>query len=456
MKKILRNNIFYLCALAFLFSCTTDDLEPTLAQDKDVETSITSIEDLEGLLGGLYNRMTDAQYYGRDYTVYGDVRSDNAFSNGNSGRFIRIGRFDLISTDGYARDTWEQIYRVIASANIIINADAASIDGDAAEISHIQGQAYAARALAHFDLMKLYGEEHTGGTLAVPYVSEYKPAELSQARNTLAELKTSIAADFASAESMISASADDTQFISLQAVYGLESRFFLYTKNWSAAATAAAKVIGNFSILTGADYINSWGIDAPGNSIFELAYTGTDKLGNTSLGEMYNGEAYGDIEALKDLYDTFEAGDVRIDADMFAEVSGQFRNIGKYPSTQGDLNVTLLRYEEVILNYAEALWRMDSSDPAALTHLNSIPSNRGATVYASVTEDNILLERRKELAFEGFRFYDLMRTGRAVPYVSTNQTFPSTGVAYGDSNLAFPIPQDEMNANALMVQNTGY
>lgn len=457
MKKIFNIVIICITTLFTYTACSTDDLEPTVAQEEAVETSVTSAESLRSLIIGMYSYMADETFYGRDLLVYGDARTDNAFSNGSSGRFIRISAMNLISTDGYAQDTWQKGYEAIANANIVIGADAESLDGDIDEINHYKAQAYAARALVHFELLKLYGQEHTGGTLGIPYVSVYKGDDLYPARNTVAEVKTAIAADFETALSLISSSLDTSkEFITKEAIYGLQSRFYIYTQNWTAAKTAAGNVISSnkFSIATTSNYVSTWSTDEAANSIFELAYSDTDKLGNTSLGEIYNGDAYGDIEALDEFYNLFEAEDIRISDDMFTVTDDVYRNAGKFPSSQGETNLSLLRYEEVVLNYAEALFNL--SDATAIDYLNMIPANRNASAYTSISEDIILTERQKELAFEGFRFWDLLRTGSGIDYVNSKQTFSSAGVAYGDSDLAFPIPDAEINANSNMVQNDGY
>jgi len=456
MKKKIFKYISLLVLIISLVACTESDLDPTLSQSKSVEDGIASTSDLNAVLLGMYNRLTSKYYYGRDFLVYGDVRSDNTFGNGNSGRFINIAAMYMINTSQYAEDTWEKMYATIASANIIINADVSNIEGDEDEINQIKGQAYAIRALVHFDLMKLYGQEHAGGTLAIPYVFEYKGDDLYPSRNTISEVKEYIEDDFNTALSLMESKENESSvYITKSAIYGLQSRFYTYTKSWEKARDAADEIIGDYQILSGNDYINSFSIDEPANSIFELAYSTSDNLGSYSLGMIYYG-TYGDIEILSELYDLFEPGDIRIDESMFTLVDGKYRNIGKFPSVNGDLNITLLRYEEVVLNYAEALWRINASDSNALTYLNQIPQNRGASSYSEINEDNILLERRKELAFEGFRFYDLVRSGRSIPYVDSKQTYPATGVAYGSYKLAFPIPADEINANSNMVQNDGY
>jgi len=159
MKKL----IYTTFAAVLLFtaaSCSDSDLDPTLAQSKDLEANVKSAEDLKGILYGALNRMSASTYYGRDYIIITEVRSDNVYSNGNSNRFINEARMDILPTQ--SNGVWSQLYSVIGSANIIINA--ADITGDAAEINHYKGQALALRALAHFDLVKLYGQQHvTGG-----------------------------------------------------------------------------------------------------------------------------------------------------------------------------------------------------------------------------------------------------------------------------------------------------
>ncbi|MGB8489434.1 MAG: RagB/SusD family nutrient uptake outer membrane protein [Bacteroidales bacterium] len=452
--------IFLAIALAgLLFSCSKDSLDPTLAQSKSVETSINTAEDLKGLLYGAYNRMTSYAYYGRDYIIEGEVRSDNTFSNGNSGRFLTVAAMSLGNNDAYASDAWTQMYAVIASANIIIGAE--GITGDETEINNIRGQAYAIRALAYFDLLRLFGQQNVIGgdpTLGIPYIEVYKGDDLLPVRNTVAEVKGKIYSDIETALSLMSASLNDEtkQTISTFGVNALEARVAVYFKDWSVAKTACEAVIhsGEFEIIPAASYKSIWNTDSPINSIFELAFSGTDNANINGLHYIYTGTSYGDIEVLQNLVDIFEPTDVRGFVDGMIGYEGtKLRNLGKYPSIDYSDDVFILRYEEVILNYAEALFEL--GDITAIDWLNMIPDNRNATSYTEINQDNILLERRKELCFEGFRFYDLARTGRDIPLVDQYKQ-SHDGPLYGSYKYAFPIPLVELNANSNMVQNYGY
>ena len=123
----------------------------------------------------------------------------------------------------------------------------------------IAGQAHFIRAIAHFDLLRNYGQQPLGGSLGVPIVTEFKGEELSPARNTVEEVKAAIYADLESAYSSISASATNKQFPTKLAAKALESRVALYFGDWSRAAAAAKLVIdsGKFSVLAADAYVSS-------------------------------------------------------------------------------------------------------------------------------------------------------------------------------------------------------
>ena len=205
MKNIYKYLLIF-ASSALIVSCGESDLEPTLALDKDLDSGITSDADLGFVLNSAYDRMSVTGYYGRNSIIMGDVRTDNAYSNMNSGRFADS---DMdYSSNGAG--PWSSIYRVIAITNIVINADASALTGDPAKIAHIQGQAHALRALAHFDLLQDYGQHFITGqggadALGVPYVKTYKdPAYLEPARATVASNIGDIAADLTTGISLMS------------------------------------------------------------------------------------------------------------------------------------------------------------------------------------------------------------------------------------------------------------
>ena len=449
------NKLFYviiLVSITFTTSCVTSDLEPTLAQEKELEGNINTDEDLFGLLKGGLNRMTASAYYGRDIIINNEVRTINTFANGNSGRFTTQASFSYNANSNIG--VWTEAYRVISSANLIINTDLSTITGDAAFAKHIQGQALALRALAHFDLMRNYGQQYDGGTLGVPYVTEFKGNEESPARLTVNEVKTKIYTDLEAAYSTM----DDTyfdsskEFLSKETAKAIESKVATYFGDWDRVKSASEIVMqsGKYSIIPAGDYVSSFGQDGSSNSVFELAYSETDNEGINGLGYIYRGSSYGDIEVLDNVLTLYEVGDVR--ADILGYEFGLLRNMGKYPSLNGYDNVNIIRYEEIILNYAEALFETGGD---AVTELNKLTALRGASAYVAVTKDDIINERRKELIFEGFFFDDLYRTGQGVEKIDPKQNILES-IPPGDFRLLLPIPIVELDVNSNMAQNRNY
>jgi hypothetical protein len=452
--KALIFSIYIFIGTTFLTSCSEDFLEPEVTTSKDVETNVNTAEDLEGIILGAYDRMNASTYLGRDYIVYAEVRSDNAFSNGNSGRFVGPGQFFLNATDAYPSDTWLQIYRVIANANIVINTEVT--DNESEEVQHLKGEAYAIRALAHMDLLRLYGEQYSGGTLGVPYITVYNDGELYPSRLPIQEVWDKIGEDLQQAETKMSLSydSDSPTRITTLGVFALQSRYHLYTKNYTAVIDAANRVIGSgaYNLADAETYADLWAGSGGNTSVLELAFTSTDNLSNDAIYNIYQGASYGDIEVTADLYDSYEQSDVRKALYTYNAATGKIRMTGKYPNLTA--NIRVIRYAEVVLNYAEALAQTGADN--ALEVLNMIPAKRGASLYEEATVENVLTERRKELAMEGHRFFDLVRNGKDIVKVDSRQTFSGDKIAFGSALLPFPIPQSEVNANPNMEQNDGY
>lgn len=459
------NNIFkYTLALLLLAGIGTgceDYLEPSVDQNRPTDTAIQSVEDLQSVVLGIHDDLNSTSIYGRDFVAGPEAMSDNAFSNQNSGRFIVESRHNFTVNSGYPDGLWTLFYQAIATANIAINSDLASTPA----VDYAKGQAYALRAFSHMQLLLAFGQQYAGGTEGIPYVTTYNEGNLYPAREPAAQVWTKIGDDFEQAATLMDPALDDGNpvFMNYYAVKALQSRYYLYTGEFGNAIAAADAVINNagMSLVAAGDLVAAWASGSGPNSLFEMGFTSTNNVGNNSIARIYRDTNYGDVEATQDLYDSFDAADARLG---LMSVNGDvYRMVGKYVDELGSDNTRIIRYAEVLLNKAEALSRRNSgSDRAdALAIINNISSTRGSgKVYTSATPADVMEERRLELAMEGHRFYDLARNGMDIPYVSV----PTRGVnfitgatiPFGDYRYALPIPQDEMDANSNMTQNTGY
>lgn len=478
MKRTLKKVwIFVAMASISLASCS---LDPKLTENIDYgKTPISTVEELSASLVGTYALMARPEYYGNNVIAFSDVRSDNAFSDGRSNRLGNVSSFGLTTSAKYTADTWKQIYLVVSESNRAIAAELT----DNATVKSLKGQAYVLRALAHFDAMRIYGQQYVDDkgleAVGIPYITKYAAIDAKVTRPTVAANRASIYADLDKGiELLENNNLSGKEKITSAAAYGLKARIALFFSNWDTADLAVAKEnakkameVSNSAVIGRFAFVSSYSADdAQSNSIFELKQSGVDNPGTESLFYVYADESkgYGDIlvnfkvedlfgaDAPKDVLDgegkvieTIPANDIRADRDMIAVRANELRNVGKYPKMAS--NLKLMRFEELLLIYVEADFRINNAVTAdALALFNTLKKNRLTTFtnLTTYTLDDIRIERQKELLFEGFGFEDLMRFH--LPVTNVYGTFN-----YGEDILAFPIPQSEINASGIP-QNAGY
>lgn len=459
MELKLKHVVVLMIGLLALSACTEDDLEPSLAQEKNIDTSIKTAENLRTVLVGAYNRMSNYEYNGRNTIILGEIFSDNCTSIGSSNRFVDEAAMKTSPTSSITTEIWSMAYKAIAQTNIVINKGD-EVTGDEDKVNQIVGQAYALRALIHFKLLKFYGQQNLYGggdsSPGVPYITTFRNLDkLSPSRSTVGEVRKYIFEDLTKADSLMSDYLNGSnEYITTYAVDAIRARVALYFGEWTMALDAANDVINPnvFRIAEASEFIANFALDNTSNSIFELAYSGIDNPSIDGLTNIYRDGAYGDIIVLPNLVNIYDQTDVRGFGGVITNDGKYYRNTGKFPAYES--NVSLIRYAEIILIKAEALYELNRPNEA-LIWLNKIPQKRNTFGYLKATKYTILLERRKELAFEGFRFHTLARTHQDIPAPDpVLQTHG--GPAYGSYNYAMPIPASELNSNGNIKQNAGY
>ena len=476
MKKIIYTSLFLTGGL-LLTSCRKDFTETQFFQSKQAEP-LKTVEEASSFVNGTYAQMREKEYLGSYYLAYGEVRSDEVYNNMDVGRFRGESLYTMDANDGDARDTWTKIYGVIANINNVINApdnlSSQKAGGGAAnpsEVKAIKAQAYAIRGMAFFDLLRLYGQKYTGGTLGVPLPLQYN-ALATTTRPTIEQTEAQIEADFDKAIQLFQEAATaqrttlaglvnttDKTKLSPMAVKAYQSRFYLYKGDWDKVATLSEEIInsGRYEVVPAADLAASFVKANANNSVFELAVGVKGSLGAEGFGYLFNSGGYATLLPTAYAISLFENSDVRRDLIAGNSNDGYFLD-GKFSDLQSQSNVKLVRYEEVLLNAAEA--SLNKGDQAtALTYYNQLRAQRGFTAAAtSLTLEELKKERLRELLGEGFRYWDLLRWGDTVPYYDrTGATDPANNRAVPNKVFAFPIPQAERNSEYSNVpQNDGY
>lgn len=453
------NKLLTLLCVAVLFTGCEEFLTPSVDQAKETASAINTPGDLQSMVFGALDDMNGTDLYGRDWIVANEVRSDNMWSSSASNRFGAPSQHVYTTNSGYALSFWDTPYEAIANANIAINADLPS----SPEVDHIKGQAHFLRALLHFDLVRTFGQQHAGGTAGVPVITTYNEGNLLPPRATVSEVYAAVISDLQTAEGLIDPSvAGDVTIPTYWAIKALQSRVLLTTGDYPGAIAAADVVLGSGAFSVPGDAASlaaAWATDESSNSIFELGYTATNNAGNNSIARIYQNTNYGDVELNQATYDLYAADDYRFGLVAVENVGGdnEYRLVGKYPNEiDGDDNIRMLRYEEVILNKAEAQARNNATATAIATTLNLLANNRYpvSPYVGSATLADVLLERRLELLGEGDYFHTQMRAQQDIAADEDPGGFPT--LVYPDYRSAFPIPQAEMDANSSMTQNTGY
>ena len=487
MKKLI---ILLFATTALSYSCDDAvDLDPEYSQDS--ENFFKTATDYERALIGAYDLLQTSYL---DVWI-GEIASDNSIAGGESVNdsqgLHEIDEMNHGALNGELRDVLRFNYAGIARTNYLFEfRDNIEFDGKDA----LFAEAHFLRAYYYFQLVKFFGD--------VPLIVDRRlPNEevASSVRTPASEVYAQIESDLIAAE----ANLPWTQAVKGKATKGaalaLLGRVYLYQDKFTESAEALDRVILEGSYSLDVDYSSLFLVsneDSP-EVVFDIQYTGEEGgsydcfvclEGNVAVGfhgiRGYDGPVYGDGNSYslptQDLYDAFDAADPRRDAtilDIDAFIADQGSDItyavgggghtgyynNKYikrlderglpdDDLTSPVNHKVIRYADVLLMAAEAHNRKTSpNDALAQTYLNQVRSRVGMSAFntsGQALTDAIWAERRLELSGEGFRFFDLVRTGRAATEIANFTT---------GKNELFPIPQVEIDlAGGNWSQNPNY
>jgi hypothetical protein len=469
MTKFFRYKwLLTLALIASLASCKKDFLVLDPPTSVDPGAALGTEADLLIALRGAYSGFRNVDLYGRTVPVLGDIMADNAYQHSlNTNRYTVFNNYTFNTTDANVLGLWSSAYSVILRANRII----ASTLPTSANVDQYKGEAYAIRALTYFTLVRYFARPYTDNPsgLGVPIVLTYDP-EFKPARNTVAEVYALIIDDLNKAYTLMTKFTNSSQF-SKYAAKGLQAKVYLTMNDKTNAKVAALDVINNsgFTSITAATYGSYWANSAVRTdkveTLFEVSSDAVANLAFDALSYIYSQQGnYGDLVVASDLYALFDPADVRralypVVPRPASPPGASIPTVAKYPVISGDLSDTkVLRLSEMYLIAAEA--SLPGNEADALMYVNYITSRRGAPAITSTGAqlfEDIITERRKELAFEGDRYMDLQRLKRDVVR-STNYPSSARTIPYTNFRRILPIPQTELDANPQIrtQQNPGY
>ena len=449
----------------------------------NTSVSITA-SDAENLIAGCYD--AESGYaYGLESNVLdritnGDVRADNCYAGGDNPDNISIDLFTDNALNGNIARDWSDSYGIIGVLNSAIAQVENCTDPALSQTrkAQILGEARFMRAYTYFYLVRLYGrvpvmlkpvdQTNSESLIKSTLVPQSSVDTVYQAiLNDLWYARQTVQNDNVPPNKMI---------ITKGAVNSILAKVYaaMPNKNWDSVAYYCDQVIPDYSLLPNYDWL--WDNQHKNNSeaIWEFNYVGYSVVGNW-IPSQFIGPGWKKFETpTNDLVNAFEAENdtVRMNASIafvnYGWADPYWKDPNHYPivvkyndPNNGTNDFYPLRLADILLLRAEAYNQSGDlvnaakliDEVRARVHLGPIIANSKETM-----ETAILNERRLELAFEGKRWFDLVRTGNAISVMNAQKDGNGNNLNYNVQPymLVYPIPQTELDLNPLLTQNPGY
>ncbi len=455
----MKNNIFKIISIALIISIIgcSKKLDISPKQDIDQLEALNTNADVQAALVGTYTVLGGINFYGGRMFVVSELLADDneLIWNGTFQGLTQIFNKTIPVNNDFALNTWLAGYRAINNANNVLSALGVVTD---ANKDRVEGEAKFLRGASYFALVQLYAKDWSNGN-EVPNSNPGVPLVLTPTREiteankvpraTVAAVYTQILSDLKDAEAKLPNS--NGFFATNDVAAALLARVYLQQRDYQNALTEADKVISsNYSLAkTYADAFPFNGGQPGANTVEDVfAMQVTTNSGVNDFQTFFSASGRGDITIADAHLALYEPEDKRLS--LFYNSGGSVYT-GKNDNLYG--NVHTIRLAEMYLTRAEANFRLNSAvGNTPLDDLNIIRKRAGlANKLLPITLDDILKERKLELAFEGFNLSDIKRLGIVTGYFTGGGGLPANS-----PKLVLPIPERERKVNPNLTQNEGY
>jgi hypothetical protein len=455
------------------------DTQPEISISEQV--AFSTPEKILAQVNNLYSRLQNPAFYGGRQILFNEQRGEEFSQNDpNSSVGASVWGQNALSNDNLLNNVWARAYGAINSANIIIDALA-----DNTVVSETLAQQYVAeakfvRAFSYLSLVQTFAQPFIKDNGASPGLPLRLNAETSAgsndlARSTVAEVYEQIILDLNDAEQGLPETYATNALNSSRAhkatAIALKTRVYLVKGKYSDVVLEAKKLIpdtapyqytsGTLTHRLEANIATVFGGSYSGpEAIFSLPFNNVDAPDvQSSLAASYLGAVVLALNPSAIVANPVLSGTTSTDArKALITTKNSQKVLAKFPKITVPYTdyIPLIRYAEVLLNYAEAATEInDLAKGAAL--LNAV-RKRSDPSYTFAPADigakpalinTILTERRIELLGEGFRTPDLQRRLQTLP-AKSGAAGSAPAVAPAASNYIWPIPSDEISTNKLI------
>ncbi|MRT94667.1 RagB/SusD family nutrient uptake outer membrane protein [Ancylomarina sp. 16SWW S1-10-2] len=475
-------NIYSFALLALVSGLTACDKQLDLApEDTTVESEVfQTASSAESALMDVYNKTYEANK-STTYTI-GDVTTRLIEVTSTSSMALVSG--DLLTDDYTPEQIWSDTYAAINVANVIIKSvpELGTYNEDL-ENQHI-AEAKFLRAYNYLVMLRLFGDGALQGKMdglcvplqLTPYAGTEFVSNNALKRSTNDEVYTQIIKDLTEALPDLNDDYDDDLETRARAtkgsVHALLARVYLYKGDFEQVVKQSAFFVNN-STYTLASKLRSVfpissGVDVDLDEEFIYAIPLTFNGGNHQFGTHFFSYYSRSLGYVSDDYlgKLSETDQRKVElvwkGNPLSTYNSGKSTTSKFNNKDGRDNIPMIRLSEMLLTRAEALARVNGLNQESVDLLNQIAS-RADAAFVSLTlgdfvSDNalvnrILLEREKELAFEGLHRYDIIRTGRKLQFKNKSGVFEDVPAG----RYVLPIPKREIDiTKGSLVQNPGY
>lgn len=461
MKTLINKTTSVFLFLLLLSSCVKQVLDKKPVSSFSGEDFYKTPDDAQAGINGIYNAAQGV--FRINFAYWGEARADNVQTT-QSGESLTLTQNNL--TESAASANWTGLYTMISRANYAIAYIPNAYPGDPNGGKQLMGQAHALRALAYFYLVRVWGDVPL---ITEPYTSIEQDIFVSKTNKeqVLDQIEADLNYAGLNCTERFNNNNDRIKFTK-GAAYALLTEVYMWRKKYAEAVTASKMVLDN-GLYTLAASMDDWGKiftnSYSSESIFEVGYNETQ---TNSLRVLYAVGSDAMFTPSVRFRSSYEQGDKRIPYvydTTLAAPKAIWKFLGKGVSDEDPApsrqNIVLMRLADIMLLRAEALAQTGGAAniTEALSLLNRIRQRAGLAAFEDEAAaaarygdlgSAILHERSVELCFEGHRWFDLVRTGKAI---TTMQ--PVNGLS-DERNTVWPIYVSVLNKNPNLGQNEFY
>lgn len=475
--------LLLLSAVAFGFLGLTacdQTIERDPAQSIPPDQVFVDEAGVQTAMNGAYDALQLSGSFGGTAFQFADIGADIVQFGGSFTEFRRVNTYNFTRTNGFIGEIWVDNYELINRANLVIgNTNTDIEDVNQADVDRFVGQAKFLRAAAYWQLVRWFGPRYVPGgsndaAAAVLRTSPITEAQQAteKSRASVAEIYSQITSDLQDAVSRLEVNPNPKR-VGVHAARALLAEVRLYQGNFDDAASLANTVISSSEYSLASSPITPFKNEQSSELVFSISFSsidGVDDPGNEGFHTFYQPQSRsgrGDAGPFPAFLEDGADGDLRTGVDdealgdsLFYRASGSiFTN--KFTSPQFADDFTWLRLAKTKLTRAEALIRplgsatsADRSDARAI--VNEIRTRAGLSAVSSSLSgqallDEIIRQRRFELAFEGDRRHTLRRLQRPI-----NNPALSSPIMPGNPRLVLPLTITLLERNGELSQNPGY